>query len=105
MSDRLALFTKHLEADTSSSTRVQQLRTQHAYSTAYAMAQAPRQLDQANFAKRSFRDKQTALILAQFANENKDLAFGSDRVETLVGTLIVSCTCSYLSNHDVSLLI
>jgi hypothetical protein len=74
------------------STRVQQLRNQHAYTRARIIASAPRQLEQANFARRSFREKQMALNLAQFASENKDLDLGSDHVENLVGALIVSRT-------------
>lgn len=53
---------------------------------------APRPLDQANFARRSIREQKTALNLAQFANTNQDLDLGSDQVQNLVGTLIVSLT-------------
>jgi len=53
-------------------------------------AQAPRQLEQANFARRSFVEKQVALNLAQFAGTNGDLNLGGDQVENLVGALIVS---------------
>jgi hypothetical protein len=76
------------------STRVQQLRTESVYRKARIAAEAPRQLAQANFARRSFREKQMALNLAQFASANKDLDLGSDQVENLVGTLIVSLTCN-----------
>ncbi|KAK5168646.1 uncharacterized protein LTR77_005955 [Saxophila tyrrhenica] len=73
-------------------TRVQQLRSQHAYDTARAIAQEPGNepgpLEQANFAKRSFRDKKMALNLAQFASENSDLTLGADQVANLVGALI-----------------
>ena len=55
-------------------------------------ASAPSALQQANFARRSFVEKQLALHLAQFASANKDLDLGQDQVENLVGTLIVSCT-------------
>ncbi|KAF2722328.1 hypothetical protein K431DRAFT_302694 [Polychaeton citri CBS 116435] len=48
----------------------------------------PSQLDQANFSRRPFAERQLALNLAQFANANKDLNLGNDRVETLIGTLI-----------------
>ena len=74
------------------STRVQQLRNDHAVRRARIVADAPNQLQQANFARRSFREKQMALNLAQFASTNKDLTLGNDQVENLVGTLIVSCT-------------
>ena len=57
-----------------------------------AAQQPPRQLDQANFARRSIQDQQAALNLAQFAHANKDLGLGRDQVENLVGVLIVSCT-------------
>ena len=56
------------------------------------MATAPSALQQANFARRSFVEKQLALNLAQFAAANKDLDLGKDQVENLVGTLIVSLT-------------
>ncbi|KAF2487115.1 hypothetical protein BDY17DRAFT_3385 [Neohortaea acidophila] len=69
-------------------TRVQHLRTEHAYRRAQVAAAAPKQLEQANFARRTFMEKQMALNLAQFANANKDLNLGSDQVENLVGTLI-----------------
>ena len=74
--------------DTIYSTRVQQLRTENVYKKARIAAAAPSQLGQANFARRSFRDKQMALNLAQFASANQDLDLGSDQVENLVGTLI-----------------
>jgi hypothetical protein len=76
------------------SMRAEKMRREEAYNQARQIAAAapvPSALDQANFARRSFRDKQMALNLAQFASENKDLDLGSDQVETLVGTLIVSC--------------
>ena len=78
---------KHF-TNTQSSTRVQQLRSSNVYKKARVAADAPRQLAQANFARRSFRDQQMALNLAQFANSNQDLDLGSDQVENLVGTLI-----------------
>lgn len=77
-------------ADRVHSTRVQAMRNNHAYRRARIAAQAPRQLQQANFARRSFQEKQLALNLAQFANANKDLGLGGDKVEDLLGTLIVS---------------
>lgn len=79
-----------LHTNTDHSTRVQQLRSENVYKTARIAAEAPRQLAQANFARRSIRDQQMALNLAQFANANQDLDLGSDQVENLVGTLIVS---------------
>ncbi|TKA83116.1 hypothetical protein B0A55_00907 [Friedmanniomyces simplex] len=45
-------------------------------------------MQQANFARRSFAEKQLALNLAQFAGANKDLDLGRDQVENLVGALI-----------------
>ena len=66
------------------------MRNEHAYRRARIASQAPRPLEQANFSRRSFQEKQLALNLAQFANANKDMGLGSDQVENLVGTLIVS---------------
>lgn len=80
------------QANTDHSTRVQQLRSEHAFRKARIAAEAPRQLEQANFARRSFAEKQMALNLAQFASANKDIDLGSDQVENLVGMLIVSST-------------
>nr|POE77953.1 curved dna-binding protein [Quercus suber] len=40
-------------------------------------------LEQANFAKRSFSEKQMALNLTQFASANQDLELGKDQVENL----------------------
>jgi hypothetical protein len=51
---------------------------------------SPGVLGQPNFTRRSIREQQTALSLAQFANANPDLDLGADRVENLVGALIVS---------------
>lgn len=73
---------------THNSTRVQQIRSAQVYKKARIAAAAPRQLSQANFARRSFREQQMALNLAQFATSNQDLDLGSDQVENLVGTLI-----------------
>lgn len=83
---------KHISANVSHSTRVQQLRSESVYKKARIAAAAPRQLAQANFARRSFREQQMALNLAQFASTTQDLDLGSDQVENLVGTLIVSLT-------------
>ena len=67
------------------------MRNEHAHRRArIASQQAPRPLEQANFARRTFQEKQLALNLAQFANANKDMGLGIDQVENLVGTLIVS---------------
>ncbi len=81
------------------STRVQQQRSDRAYQKARLAADAPRQLEQANFARRSFVEQQVALNLAQFSKGvgNQDLDLGSDQVETLVGTLIVSLPLSVSS--------
>lgn len=46
-----------------------------------------------------------ALNLAQFANANKDLNLGSDQVENLVGTLIVSPTAQPPFAHPPHMLI
>ena len=78
---------------------MQQLRSENAFRRARIAADAPRQLEQANFARRSFIEKQMALNLAQFASANKDLDLGSDQVENLVGTLIVSNT-PFVSDHS-----
>lgn len=77
------------------STRVQELRSERAFKRAQH-ALAPKPMEQANFARRSFRERQTALQLAQFASAHDDLDLGSDQVENLVGTLIVSLI--YCSN-------
>jgi len=68
------------------------LKSERAYKRARITAKAPSALQQANFSRRSFVEKQLALNLAQFAGANNDLDFGRDQVENLVGTLIVSCT-------------
>jgi hypothetical protein len=57
---------------------------------------APSALGQANFTRRSIREQQTALSLAQFSHANSDLNLSSDRVENLVGALIVSFVTSLL---------
>ncbi|KAI6791452.1 hypothetical protein KC332_g17675, partial [Hortaea werneckii] len=69
-------------------TRIQEMRSARATKRARLMATAPSALQQANFARRSFVEKQLALNLAQFAAANKDLDLGKDQVENLVGTLI-----------------
>ncbi|KAI7277682.1 hypothetical protein KC345_g6458 [Hortaea werneckii] len=69
-------------------TRIQEMRSERATKRARLMATAPSALQQANFARRSFVEKQLALNLAQFAAANKDLDLGKDQVENLVGTLI-----------------
>lgn len=56
----------------------------------------PSALEQANFAKRPFNEKQLALNLAQFASDHQDLDLGEDQVENLVGALIVSLHCPLL---------
>ena len=68
------------------------MRSLRATKRARLMATAPSALQQANFARRSFVEKQLALNLAQFAAANTDLDLGKDQVENLVGTLIVSLT-------------
>lgn len=68
-----------------------------------AATAVPSALEQANFARRPFNEKQLALQLTQFASDNKDFDLGSDRVENLVGTLIVSLSYPLLLvlGHDV----
>ncbi|CAK3901221.1 Curved DNA-binding [Lecanosticta acicola] len=69
--------------------RVQKIRDiSAAYKRARLHPSAPSALKRANFAKRPFNEKQVALQLAQFANNNQDLNLGGDQVENLVGTLI-----------------
>ncbi|SMR53495.1 unnamed protein product [Zymoseptoria tritici ST99CH_1E4] len=76
------------------STRVQQLRDDHAHRRARLrnprfLANTHRSaLKEANFSSRPFNEQQIALQLTQFANTNKDLDLGADQVENLVGTLI-----------------
>lgn len=60
-------------------------------------------LSQPNFTRRSIREQQTAISLAQFANANPDLDLGSDRVENLVGALIVSPNLSCFGPPPVDL--
>ena len=88
----MILHNKGIFANVNPRTRVQELRNEHFLNKARTAMAAPRQLEQANFARRSFREKQMALNLAQFSNANKDLDLGTDQVENLVGTLIVSRT-------------
>lgn len=61
-------------------------------------------LEQANFAKRPFLEKQLALNLTQFASINADLELGKDRIENLVGTLIVSDTLTSPRNGSILIL-
>ena len=49
-------------------------------------------IGQANFTRRSIADQQLAINLARFASANQDLDLSEDRVENLVGALIVSHT-------------
>ena len=79
---------------------MQEIRNEAAHRRARAAAAPPRQLEQANFARRSFRDKQTALILAQFASSNKDLDLDGDQIETLLATLIVSSPVDVVGEVD-----
>ena len=83
--------------------RVQELRNERAFKKARTATNSPSLplLEQANFARRSFAEKQMALNLAQFASANKDLNLGSDNVANLVGTLIVSGT-PFCLTHDVT---
>jgi len=71
---------------------MQRLKCEHTNRTAHIDRAKPSALKQANFAKRSFAEKQLALNLAQFADANNDLDLGKDQVENLVGALIVSRT-------------
>ena len=91
------------------STRVQQYHDDIVFHKRARLADnatptAPSALEQANFARRPFNEKQLALQLTQFASDNKDFDLGSDRVENLVGTLIVSHSYPLLLvlGHDVS---
>ncbi|KAK0937810.1 hypothetical protein LTR29_010595 [Friedmanniomyces endolithicus] len=70
------------------STRMQDLRNQRIRKRLRTRTAPPRIMQQANFARRSFAEKQLALNLAQFASANKDLELGSDQVDNLVGALI-----------------
>lgn len=67
---------------------MQELRNERAYKRVRLAPTPPSALEQANFARRSFAEKQLALNLAQFASGNEDLVLGSDQVENLVGALI-----------------
>ena len=79
-----------LNADMSYSTRMHEQSSEAISKSVLAPASAPSALQQANFARRSFVEKQLALHLAQFASANQDLDLGEDQVQNLVGTLIVS---------------
>ncbi|KAK1814732.1 hypothetical protein LTR12_010868 [Friedmanniomyces endolithicus] len=68
------------------STRMQDLRNERIHKR--PRTTRPSVMRQANFARRSFAEKQLALNLAQFASANKDLVLGSDQVDNLVGALI-----------------
>ncbi|KAK1077113.1 hypothetical protein LTR33_008358 [Friedmanniomyces endolithicus] len=68
------------------STRMQDIRNQRIHKR--PRTAPPSVMQQANFARRSFAEKQLALNLAQFASANKDLELGSDQVANLVGALI-----------------
>ena len=87
-------------ANGSNSSRVQEARSERAYKRARLISSAPSALQQANFSRRSFVEKQLALNLAQFAGANKDLDLGEDQVENLVGTLIVSGTPAPYTRRD-----
>lgn len=69
---------------------------------------APSALEQANFSRRSFLEKQLALNLTQFGNVDKDLNLGRDQLENLLGMLIVSSPRPHdlmavpSDSHDVS---
>lgn len=74
-----------------SSDRIQQERNDRVFKRARTTNyNPPSVLEQANFARRSIREQQTALNLAQFASAHQDLNLGHDQVQNLVGTLIVS---------------
>ncbi len=92
------LGTVERPADLTHSTRMQDLRNQRIRKRPRTRTAPPRIMQQANFARRSFAEKQLALNLAQFASANKDLELGSDQVDNLVGALIVSHTDSTLTN-------
>ncbi|WPH00331.1 Hypothetical protein R9X50_00315600 [Acrodontium crateriforme] len=69
--------------------RVQEEKNDRAFKRARPVNyNTPSVLEQANFARRSIREQQTALNLAQFASVNQDLNLGHDQVQNLVGTLI-----------------
>ncbi|TKA45541.1 hypothetical protein B0A54_04080 [Friedmanniomyces endolithicus] len=68
------------------STRIQHIRNERFHKR--PRTARPSVMQQANFARRSFAEKQLALNLTQFASANKDLELGSDQVDNLVGALI-----------------
>ena len=85
------------------STRLQEQRDESIFKRPRTPASVPSALQQANFARRSFVEKQLALHLAQFASANTDLGLGQNQVENLVGTLIVSCTQTLQQHRAVHL--
>ncbi|KAK5137194.1 hypothetical protein LTR08_000699 [Meristemomyces frigidus] len=80
-------------------TRVQQLRSESVFRQARSTANAPSPLQQANFSRRSFVEKQLALHLAQFASTNQDLDLGRDQVENLVGALIAEAPSAVVEEY------
>lgn len=90
------LFCLMILADHQYRTRVQdyQVERLHKRMKLDNATNAPSALSQVNFTRRSIREQQTAISLAQFANANADIGLNGDRVENLVGALIVSSTGS-----------
>jgi len=91
--DRVKRYVLHPETSGSSaelacSTRIQDIRNERVHKRPGTAR--PSVMQQANFARRSFAEKQLALNLTQFASANKDLELGSDQVDNLLGALIVS---------------
>ncbi|KAK4903396.1 hypothetical protein LTR27_000327 [Elasticomyces elasticus] len=82
------------------STRVQDLRNEREHKRARTAASAPPSaMQQANFARRSFAEKQLALNLAQFAGGNQDLEIGADQIENLVGALIAEAPSEVVEEY------
>ncbi|EMC95572.1 hypothetical protein BAUCODRAFT_494698 [Baudoinia panamericana UAMH 10762] len=74
------------------------LRIEREYKRA-RLTDAPSALHQANFLRRSFAEKQTALTLAQFASANNDLELGNDQVENLVVALIAEAPTEVVDEY------
>lgn len=81
---------------------MQELRNERVSKRARLSTPPIKPLEQVNFVRQSFRDKQMALNLAQFASADGDLGLGPDQVDKLVGTLIVSGTPSYRASEMTS---
>ncbi|KAK3108032.1 hypothetical protein LTR53_017808 [Teratosphaeriaceae sp. CCFEE 6253] len=80
-------------------TRWQDIGEERTIKHAQPAAYAPSALQQADFVRRSFVEKQLALNLAQFATANRDLDLGSDQVDKLVAALIAEAPSEVVDEY------